>query len=103
MLLGMSVIGKNGLVPNPYKGTLKYYVDWATRGSRSARLACNFNVELGRNYGSAHTPSCVSESKSALSMPLESVPRTNEEFSFCREIYQAYGKHLLEALTNSIL
>jgi hypothetical protein len=27
MLLGMSVIGKIGLVPNPYKGTLKYYVD----------------------------------------------------------------------------
>jgi hypothetical protein len=27
MLLGMSVIGKIGLVPNPHKGTLKYYVD----------------------------------------------------------------------------
>jgi hypothetical protein len=27
MLLGMSVIGKIGSVPNPYKGTLKYYVD----------------------------------------------------------------------------
>jgi hypothetical protein len=31
MLLGMSVIGKIGLVPNPYKGTLKYYVDWETQ------------------------------------------------------------------------
>jgi predicted aspartyl protease len=27
MFLGMSVIGKIGLVPNPYKETLKYYVD----------------------------------------------------------------------------
>jgi hypothetical protein len=27
MLLGMSVIGKIGLVPNLYNGTLKYYVD----------------------------------------------------------------------------
>jgi hypothetical protein len=47
MLLGMSVIDKIGLVPNPYKGTLKYYVDWETRGSRSAYLACVFDVQLG--------------------------------------------------------
>ena len=47
MLLGMSVIGKIGLVPNPYKGTLKYYVDWETQGSRSAHVACVFDVELG--------------------------------------------------------
>jgi predicted aspartyl protease len=47
MLLGMSVIGKIGLVPNPYKETLKYYVDWETRGSRLAYLACVFDVELG--------------------------------------------------------
>jgi hypothetical protein len=47
MLLEMSVIGKIGLVPNPYKGTLKYYVDWETRGSRSALLACVFNVDIG--------------------------------------------------------
>jgi hypothetical protein len=33
MLLGMSVIGKMGLVPNPYKGTLKYYVDSETQVS----------------------------------------------------------------------
>jgi predicted aspartyl protease len=44
MLLGMSVIGKIGLVPNPYKGTLKYYVDWKTQGSRSAHLACVFDI-----------------------------------------------------------
>jgi hypothetical protein len=48
MLLGMSVIGKIGSVPNPYKGTLKYYVDWETQRSRSAHLACVFDVELGR-------------------------------------------------------
>jgi hypothetical protein len=48
MLLGMSVIGKIGLVPHPYKGTLKYYVDWETQGSRSAHLARVFDVELGR-------------------------------------------------------
>jgi hypothetical protein len=47
MLLGMSVIGKIGLVPNPYKGTLKYYVDWKTRGSKTVHLACVFHVEIG--------------------------------------------------------
>jgi predicted aspartyl protease len=52
MLLGMSVIGKIGLVPNPYKGTLKYYVDWETRGSKSAHLACVFDVELVVRKGS---------------------------------------------------
>jgi hypothetical protein len=46
MLLRRSVIGKIGLVPNPYKGTLKYYVDWETRGSRSAYLACVFDVTI---------------------------------------------------------
>jgi predicted aspartyl protease len=49
MLLEISVIGKIRLVPNLYKGTLKYYVDWETQGSRSAHLACLFDVELGRS------------------------------------------------------
>jgi hypothetical protein len=44
MLVGMSVIGRVGLVPNAYKATLKYYVNWETRGSRSAKLACKFDV-----------------------------------------------------------
>jgi hypothetical protein len=42
MLPGMSVIGRIGLVPNPYKGTVKYYVDWKTRRSRSAHLTWAF-------------------------------------------------------------
>jgi hypothetical protein len=50
-LLGMSVIGKIGLVLDPYKGTLKYYVDWETRGSRTAHLACVFDVELAEERG----------------------------------------------------
>ena len=54
VLLGMSVIGKVGLVPNAYKGTLKYYVDWASRGSRSARLACSFNVDFDKEGKKAH-------------------------------------------------
>jgi hypothetical protein len=52
MLLGMSVIGKIGLVPNPYKGTLKYYVDWETQGSRSTHLACVFDANLVDRRGS---------------------------------------------------
>jgi predicted aspartyl protease len=81
MLLGMSVIGKIGLVPNPYKGTLKYYVDWETQGSRSAHLACVFDVELGRKEReTVRITSCEEVySRSALVMPMVEVPRNKFE------------------------
>jgi predicted aspartyl protease len=88
MLLGMSVIGKIGLVPNPYKGTLKYYVDWETRGSRSARLACTFNVELGGRRNLARSTAYeIAESKAALVMPMESVPQElNAPYEFVNKV-----------------
>jgi hypothetical protein len=81
MLLGMSVIGKIGLLPNPYKGTLKYYVDWETRGSRSAHLACVFDVELGRSERkSVRSTACEEVYKgSALVMPIVDMPRNKFE------------------------
>jgi predicted aspartyl protease len=79
MLLGMSVIGKIGLVPNPYKGTLKYYVDWKTQGSSSSHLACVFDIELGRKERkTVRSTSCEEVySGSALVMPMVEVPRTS--------------------------
>jgi hypothetical protein len=79
MLLGMSVIGKIGLVPDPYKGTLKYYVDWETRGSRTAHLACVFDVELGgRKKKLVRSTACEEVySQSALVMPVMAMPRND--------------------------
>ena len=104
MLLGMSVIGRVGLVPNPYKGTLKYYVDWETRGSRSARLACLFGVDLGkqRTLASSGVSIEVIEGRSALVMPIDDVPQTVEESQSCRLKYQAYHSQLFQDLTSSM-
>jgi predicted aspartyl protease len=85
MLLGMSVIGKIGLVPNPYKGTLKYYVDWETRGSRSAHLACVFDVEIGsKKRKSVRGTACeIADSKNALVMPMVAVPKNDFDCWAC--------------------
>jgi hypothetical protein len=71
------LIGKIGLVPNPYKGMLKYYVDWETQGSRSAHLACVFDVELGRTERKSVRSTACEEvySGSALVMPIVDMPR----------------------------
>jgi hypothetical protein len=90
MLLGTSVIGKIGLVPNPYKGTLKCYVDWETQGSRSAHLACVFDVELGRpEKKSVRSTACEEVySGSALVMPIVDMPRNKFECWANRLHYQ---------------
>ena len=92
MLLGMSVIGKIGLVPNPYKGTLKYYVDWETRGSRSAYLACVFDVELGsKKRKSVRSTACEEvDSRAALVMPMMAMPKNDFECWANRLQYQDY-------------
>jgi hypothetical protein len=88
MLLEMSVIGKIGsrigkigLIPNPYKGTLKYYVDWETRGSRLAYLACVFDVELdGKKRKSVRSTACEEvDSRAALAMPMMAMPKNDFE------------------------
>jgi hypothetical protein len=103
MLLGMSVIGKIGLVPNPYKGTLKYYVDWETQGSRSAHLACVFDVELGRKEReTVRSTSCEEVySGSALVMPMVEVPRNKFECWASRLQYQDYHRQLVSELALS--
>jgi hypothetical protein len=103
MLLGMSVIGKIGLVPNPYKGTLKYNVDWETQGSRSAHLACVFDVELGRKEReTVRSTSCEEvDSGSAPVMPMVEVPTNKFECSASRLQYQDYHRQLVSELALS--
>ena len=100
VLLGMSVIGRVGLAPlNPYKGTLKYYVDWDTRGSRSARLACTFPIEIGKRKIRTNSPAFeVIEGWLALTMPKDSVPTSDLECHETRLRYQTYGRQLLNEL-----
>jgi hypothetical protein len=44
-LLGMSVMGKFGLTTNPYKGRVKYYVNWREPNARKAYLKSTFPVD----------------------------------------------------------
>jgi hypothetical protein len=103
MLLGMSVIGKIGLVPNPYKGTLKYYVDWETRGSRSAHMACIFDVEIGsKKRKSVRGTACeIADSKNALAMRMVAVPKYDFHCWANRLHYQDCHKQLAEELALS--
>jgi hypothetical protein len=44
-LLGISVFGKIGLTTNPYKGRVKYYVNWREPNARKAYLKSTFPVD----------------------------------------------------------
>jgi hypothetical protein len=101
MLLGMSVIGKIGLVSDPYKGTLKYYVDWETRGSRTAHLACVFDVEIGGRKRKTFRSTACEEvySQSALMMPTLAMPKTDFDCWANRLHCQEYQKQLVDELT----
>jgi hypothetical protein len=103
MLLGMSVIGRIGLVPNPYKGTLKYYVDWETRGSRLTYLACVFDVQLSsKNKKSVRSTACEEvDRRSALAMPMMAMPRKDFECWANRLQYQDYCKQLVDESSNN--
>jgi hypothetical protein len=101
MLLGMSVIGKIELVLDPYKDTLKYYVDWKTRGSRTAHLACVFDVEIsGRKRKTFRSTACEEVySQSALVMPTMAMPKTDFDCWANRLHCQEYHKQLVDELS----
>jgi hypothetical protein len=44
-LLGMSVLGKIGLTANPYKGRVKYYVNWKEPNARKAYLKSMLSID----------------------------------------------------------
>jgi hypothetical protein len=45
-LIDMSVMGPASIYPNPYKGTVKYYVNWWEPNARKAYLRCHMPVDL---------------------------------------------------------
>jgi hypothetical protein len=45
-LIGMSVMGPASTYPNPYKGTVKYYVNWWEPNAHKAYLRCHMPVDL---------------------------------------------------------
>jgi hypothetical protein len=45
-LIGMSVMGPASIYPNPYKGTVKYYLNWWEPNAHKAYLRCHMPVDL---------------------------------------------------------
>jgi hypothetical protein len=81
-LIGMSVMGPTSIYPNPYKGTVKYYVNWWEPNARKAYLRCHMPVDLptsGRpGARSARLP--VAFSASTESARLLSIPTPKNSF-----------------------
>lgn len=60
-LIGMSVIGRISLTPNPYNQTLTYYSRWWEEDSPTAALPAIFNVDLVNSGLSAATSSRINQ------------------------------------------
>jgi hypothetical protein len=72
-LLGMSVLGKIGLTTNPYKGRVKYYVNWREPNARKAYLKSTFLVDRPSPAFAASSSGQVIEvvnAASAVQLPL---------------------------------
>jgi hypothetical protein len=92
-LLGMSVLGKIGLTTNPYKGRVKYYVNWREPNARKAYLKSTFLVDRPSPALAASSSGQVIEvvnaASAVLPLPLDS-PRngfaTTRPNSVCAHI-----------------
>ena len=60
-LIGMSVIGRIGLTPDPYKQVMTYYTRWWEEESPTAELPSVFNVDLLNTCISAATSSRINQ------------------------------------------
>src|SRR6476619_1572269 len=72
-LLGMSVLGKVGITANPYKGRVKYYVNWKEPNARKAYLRSTFPVNRPSPAFAASSSGQVIEvvnAASAVQLPL---------------------------------
>jgi hypothetical protein len=72
-LLGMSVLGKIGLTANPYKGRVKYYVNWKEPNARKAYLKITFPIDRPLSAFTASSSEQVIEvvnAASAVQLPL---------------------------------
>jgi hypothetical protein len=82
-LIGMSVMGPASIYPDPYKGTVKYYVNWWEPNARKAYLRCRMPVDLptsGRP-GARSAPLSVAFSASTESARLLQIPTPKNAFN----------------------
>ena len=95
-LIGMSVIGPAGIVPDPRKQRVQYYVDAASE--RSAYLRCEFPIEYGRSPLHAYT--AIIRGGSAAVMPLHiKYPKSRLEAEDTRRHLDQYNTQLMTVTT----
>ena len=103
-LLGMSVLGKIGLTANPYKGRVKYYVNWREPNARKAYLRSTFPVDRPSPAFAASSTGQVIEVVNAASavqlpLPLDS-PRNGFATTSTQFRLRAHRSQLTPELTN---
>jgi hypothetical protein len=82
-LLGMSVLGKIGLTANPYKGRVKYYVNWKEPNARKAYLKSTSHVDRPLPAFAAFSSGQVIEvvnAASAVQLPHNGFATTSTQF-----------------------
>ena len=103
-LLGMSVLGKVGITANPYKGRVKYYVNWREPNARKAYLRSTFSVEdplpVTVASGSGQVIEVVNAASAVqLPLPLDS-PRNGFDTTSTQFRIRAHREQLTPELTS---
>jgi hypothetical protein len=103
-LLGMSVLGKIGLTANPYKGRVKYYVNWKEPNPSKAYLKSTFPVDRPSPACAASSSGQVIEVVNAASavhlpLPLDS-PRNGFATTSTQFRLRAHRSQLTPELTS---
>jgi hypothetical protein len=103
-LLGMSVLGKIGMTANPYKGRVKYYVNWKEPNARKAYLKSTFPVDWPSPAFAASSSGQVIEVVNAASavqlpLPLDS-PRNGFATTSTQFRLRAHRSQLTPELTS---
>jgi hypothetical protein len=102
-LLGMSVLEKIGLTANPYKGCVKYYVNWKEPNARKAYLKSTFPVDRPSPACAASSSGQVIEvvnaaSADRLPLPLDS-PQNGFATTSTQSRLRAHRSQLIPELT----
>jgi hypothetical protein len=103
-LLGMSVLGKIGLTANPYKGRVKYYVNWKEPNARKAYLKSTFPIDRPSPAFAASSSGQVIEVVNAASAVQLPLPLNSPQNGFATTSTQfrlrAHRSQLTPELTN---
>jgi hypothetical protein len=103
-LLGISVLGKIGLTANPYKGSVKYYVNWKEPNERKAYLKSTFSIDRPSSAFAASSSGQVIEVVNAaravqFPLPLDS-PRNGFATTSTEYCLRAHLSQLTPKLTS---